>query len=313
VYAFLHGYFSVTRLSHSKNDYDMAVPMTNPEKAVLSRVKEFRMTDGDFARIQKYAMEHTGISLSGQKKEMIYSRLAKRIRLLKLEDFSTYCDLLSDHSEQEISNFVNAITTNLTSFFREEHHFEFLKETVVRDLKEWHQTDGKVRVWSAGCSTGEEPYSIAIALSEAMLNGAQWDIKVLATDLDTCVLKHGSDGVYDVERLEDVPERRVRRFFRHGRKENSNKVYVKDCVRNMISFKQLNLMKDWPMRGKFDVIFCRNVVIYFDKPTQRILFDRYANALRSGGYLFIGHSENLNGVSDRFESLGRTIYRKGLD
>lgn len=288
----------------------MSAPMFNTDKIAAPRAKEFHMSDGDFGRIQKFAMEHTGISLSDQKKEMVYSRLAKRIRVLKLDDFASYCDLLSDHAEQEISNFVNAITTNLTSFFREQHHFDFLKEEVVADLKDWHQTDGKIRVWSAGCSTGEEPYSIAITLSEAMLTGAKWDIKVLATDLDTCVLQHGKEGVYDETRLEDVPDRRVRRWFTHGRNENSNKVHVKDSVRDLISFKQLNLVGKWPMRGEFDVIFCRNVVIYFDKPTQCKLFERYANILRKGGYLFIGHSENLHGVSDRFESLGRTIYRK---
>lgn len=288
----------------------MSAPMFNTDKIAAPRVKEFHMSDRDFQRIQKLAMEHTGISLSDQKKEMIYSRLAKRIRILKLDDFASYCDLLSDHAEQEISNFVNSITTNLTSFFREDHHFDFLKNEVVADLKEWHQTDGKIRVWSAGCSTGEEPYSIAITLSEAMLTGAKWDIKVLATDLDSCVLQHGKEGIYDESRLEDVPAQRVRRWFTHGRKENSSKVHVKDSVRDLISFKQLNLMEKWPMRGQFDIIFCRNVVIYFDKPTQRKLFDRYANILRPGGYLFIGHSENLHGVSDRFESLGRTIYRK---
>lgn len=288
----------------------MSSPKLDIEKPSKQLAKEFRMSDSDFERIRELAKIHTGISLSDHKKEMVYSRLAKRVRTLGLQNFSQYCDLISDHTDQEIGNFVNAITTNLTSFFRENHHFEYLSETIIPELKSRHQTDGRIRIWSAGCSTGEEPYSIAITLSEGLSASGSWDIKVLATDLDSNVLQHASDGIYERSKLSSMSDTRIRRSFEKGSKNNANYVHVKKKVRDLISFKQLNLMGPWPMKGPFDVIFCRNVVIYFDKPTQKKLFDRYAHTLADGGYLFIGHSENLHGLTQRFESLGRTIYRK---
>ena len=257
------------------------------------------------------AIEHTGISLSPQKKEMIYSRLARRIRTLKMENFATYIQHLEKNPDSEMSGFVNAITTNLTSFFREDHHFKYLTSNVFPEIVKKRKTDKRIRIWSAGCSTGEEPYSLAITLLESKLfHTSAWDVRVLATDLDTDVLRHGEQGDYDLTRVEGINSAIRRKWFEPCVDKERKIVHVSDKLKRVITFNQLNLMKKWPMTGKFDVIFCRNVVIYFDKETQKVLFDRYADMLEEGGYLFIGHSESLHAVTDRFESLGRTIYRK---
>ena len=273
--------------------------------------REFEMTDRDFDQIRSLASEFTGISLSEHKKEMVYSRLARRLRALEISEFSDYINYLKSNERQELGNFVNSITTNLTSFFRENHHFEYMKSTVIPELAALHRLDKKIRVWSAGCSTGEEPYSIAMTLAEAHeLSSPSWDIKVLATDLDTSVLSHARIGKYDLNRVEGVDATRRNKWFHHHKMDDKSVFEVSDKIKNRITFNQLNLMNSWPINGRFDVIFCRNVVIYFDKPTQKKLFDRYANLLNEGGYLFIGHSETLHGVTTRFKSLGRTIYRK---
>lgn len=273
--------------------------------------REFPMTDADFIFIRRLAKERTGIELGDHKKEMIYSRIVRRIRALGLADFRTYCDYLSQHAEEELTPFMNAITTNLTSFFREPHHFEFLARTALPELKRRQAASRRLRIWSAGCSTGEEPYSIAITLSQS-LGTERWDARILATDLDTNVLNHGRAGIYGRDRVTGIEPELLKTYFQvqRGNTPEADKYRVKEAVRELIRFNQLNLLEAWPMRGPFDVIFCRNVVIYFSKETQKVLFDRYADILTPGGYLFIGHSESLHGVSRRFEPLGRTIYRR---
>lgn len=276
--------------------------------------REFPMTDKDFEFIRKLAHEHTGIVLTDHKREMIYSRIVRRIRALKLKSFDDYCNYLQSHVGEELTHFINAITTNLTSFFRETHHFEFLRSTVFPELKQKRAKEKRVRGWSAGCSTGEEPYSIAITMAEAF--DSTWDAKLLATDLDSNVLAHAQTGLYVADRVNQIDDQRQQKWFTQEKQptasgsQQDNLYRVKPSLQTMLSFKQLNLLGDWPMKGPFDFIFCRNVVIYFSKETQRILFDRYANMLSSDGYLFIGHSESLHGVTNRFESLGKTIYRK---
>ncbi|MBL4608352.1 MAG: protein-glutamate O-methyltransferase CheR [Pseudomonadales bacterium] len=273
--------------------------------------REFEMTDRDFDQIRSLASEFTGISLSEHKKEMVYSRLARRLRALEISGFSDYISYLKSNEREELGNFVNSITTNLTSFFRENHHFEYLTSTVIPELAVQHKADKKIRIWSAGCSTGEEPYSIAMTLAEAReINSTLWDTKVLATDLDTSVLNHAKNAKYNLNRVEGIDIRKREKWFDHYKNEDKSVFHVSEKIRKNVTFNQLNLMNSWPMTAKFDVIFCRNVVIYFDKPTQRKLFDRYASLLNEGGYLFIGHSETLHGVTTRFKSLGRTIYRK---
>ena len=274
--------------------------------SALPESREFRFTDKNFADIRNLAYEVTGIKLSDHKRNMVYGRLARRLRRLGLDSFDDYCVLIREKSGEEFTEFVNAITTNLTSFFREPYHFDFIKQTVLPELIKTKR-DKRFRCWSAGCSTGEEPYSIAITIADTA-ERQRWDAKILATDLDSNVLEKGQAGVYGIERIETLPEALIKTGFR--RRRNQSTVEVKERFRNLITFKQLNLLAHWPMKGPFDIIFCRNVVIYFDKDTQRILFDKMANLLTPNGYLFIGHSESLHRVSNRFRSLGRTIYQR---
>lgn len=284
----------------------MVAPQLNQKEEFASR--EFPMTDIDFQRIKKVAYQITGITLSDHKKNMIYSRLARRLRQLKFAIFSEYCDLIEQKCSSELTEFTNAITTNLTSFFRENHHFEFLEKELIPELIKKNASSKRIRIWSAGCSTGEEPYSIAMACS-TFKQLSVWDVKILATDLDSNVVKKAKSGIYASEKADGIPEQyRQLLHYENGK----DTVQVKSKVQKLVTFKQLNLLHDWPMKGPFDVIFCRNVVIYFDNDTQRKLFDRYADMLKENGKLFIGHSENLHNVSMRYKSLGRTIYERSV-
>jgi len=281
-------------------------------KTIMAEQKnrEFEFSDANFERIRQFVSEHTGIVLSNAKKDMVYGRLSKRIRKGRFSSFDEFCHAVEtgDHEEQDF--LINAITTNLTAFFRENHHFEYLANTVIPDLVKKKGNNKRIRVWSAGCSTGEEPYSIAITLRESLPNFDQWDVKILATDLDANVVAHGKRGVYRDDRITGLPEARIKRWFKRGRGESADMVKVSPELQQMITFKRLNLLHEWPMSGPFDFMFCRNVVIYFDKDTQRVLFDRYADILAPEAHLFIGHSETLFKVSTRFDSFGNTIYRK---
>jgi len=276
----------------------------------MEKVRDFAFTDKDFEKVRNLVKSHTGISLSDAKKDMVYSRLSRRLRSLELEKFSDYCSLVEGGDDDELIKFTNAITTNLTAFFREDHHFQYLAKTVVPELMKSNIKDRRIRVWSAGCSTGEEPYSLAIALKESIPSFDSWDVKILATDLDSDVLQTAKNGVYKSERIEGLTSARKRNWFLKGKGDNEGTVRVRPELQEMITFKQLNLLREWPTKGPFDFIFCRNVVIYFDKDTQKVLFDRYANVLKSNSHLFIGHSESLFKVSDRFSLLGQTIYKK---
>ena len=272
---------------------------------------EFEFSDRDFQRVRRIINEVAGISLADGKRELVYSRLSRRLRQRGLRRFEDYCDLLETQDDTaELGEFVNALTTNLTSFFREPHHFEFLaRELLPALIRERGFGTRRIRVWSAGCSTGEEPYSIAMVLRET-LPATGWDVKILATDLDSNVLATAGQGVYELSRVKDLPEARLRRWFQKGRGAQTGWVRVAPALRELITFRRLNLMDDWPMRGAFDIVFCRNVVIYFDKPTQRVLFERFADQLVEQGHLFVGHSESLFKVTERFVPLGKTIYQR---
>lgn len=274
--------------------------------------QEFRFTDRDFNFIKKLIAEEAGISLSDAKRSMVYSRLARRLRCLSLQKFSSYCDLLKNGDQGELVNFVNAITTNLTSFFREKHHFDFIASTLIPAWIKTRRDTHRIRIWSAGCSTGEEPYSIAITLLENFPELENWDIKILATDLDTNVVAEAKNGIYDSARIEGLPSAMMKRWFLKRSNGDVNQVKVSPRLQELITFKQLNLHSDWPFKGGFDLIFCRNVVIYFNKDTQRILADRFADNLNDDGFLFLGHSESLFKVSDRFNLVGNTIYSKTM-
>ncbi|PCJ23935.1 MAG: chemotaxis protein CheR [SAR86 cluster bacterium] len=275
-----------------------------------SREQTFEFTETDFKSLREMVLTHTGITLAEHKRDLVYGRLAKRLRALGLTRFCDYCDLLKNDKNNEIEQFTNAITTNLTSFFREKHHFEHLAKDIVPALMDSYRVNNRIRIWSAGCSTGEEAYSIAITLRESIPDIDRRDIRILATDLDSDVIQTGSSGVYSKTRIEALDSERKKRWFKQGSGEQKGKVQVSPELRKLVTFKQLNLMHEWPMRGKFDVVFCRNVVIYFDKPTQKPLFERFANIMRPESTLFIGHSETLNNVSDRFELTGKTVYKK---
>ncbi|HAS82528.1 MAG TPA: chemotaxis protein CheR [Verrucomicrobia bacterium] len=274
---------------------------------------EFDFSDQDFQRVRRIINEVAGISMADSKRELVYGRLAKRLRQRGFQRFSDYCDLLeTGEDEAEQREFVNALTTNLTAFFRELHHFDFLgKELLPTLIRARSLSNRRIRIWSAGCSTGEEPYSIAMVVRET-LPAVGWDVKILATDLDSNVLATAERGVYESNRVKDLSEARLRRWFQKGRNAQSGSVRTAPALRDLITFRQLNLMDDWPMRGPFDVIFCRNVVIYFDKPTQSVLFERFADLLIERGHLFVGHSESLFKVTERFAPLGKTIYQKCL-
>ena len=274
------------------------------EKEFVER--EFPMSERNFKSIQQLAYSHTGITLSSHKKDMIYGRLSRRLRKLDLPDFDAYCELLAENNNQEKIEFVNSITTNLTSFFREEHHFSYLRNEVIPKLQSSNARTRKLRVWSAGCSTGEEPYSIAMVFA-SVSSLSNWDVKILATDLDSNVVGKAKEGVYAVERAESVPQE-YRKYLLFDKAHK--RVKVKDRAKNLITFKQLNLLHEWPMKGPFDIIFCRNVVIYFDTPTQKVLFSRYADIMREGGDLIIGHSESLHNITNLFRLKGRTIYER---
>ena len=277
------------------------------EPSDMEQEREFAFTQKDFQFIRKLIAEQTGISLSEAKSQMVYSRLSRRLRVLKIASFAQYCEFLHHDNSDELTQFVNAITTNLTAFFRENHHFDYLANTLLPKIFST-APHKRVRIWSAGCSTGEEPYSIAITLRENMPKYGGWDIKILATDLDSDVVAKAASGVYQERALNGVSKHRIKQYF--SKSKQSGQLTVNPEIRDLITFKQLNLMNDWPMKGPFDIIFCRNVVIYFNVETQRRLFKRYADMLVNNGHLFIGHSETLFKVSNDFELIGGTIYRK---
>ncbi len=268
---------------------------------------EFELSASEFQAICKSVYRHTGIALSDSKQHLVYSRLARRLRHANMSCFTDYLDLI-EHDATEREEFCNAITTNLTSFFRELHHFEHLAAVVLPALQRSKAQSRKIRIWSAGCSTGEEPYSIAMTLLETLGRMPDWDIRILATDLDSNVLATAQAGVYGQDRFEKMAQSRIDRWF--VRDQQGEKLTANDELKRLISFKRLNLIEPWPVRGPFDVIFCRNVVIYFDRPTQRQIFAQMAALQHAGDHLFIGHSESLNNISSDYKPLGKTMYRR---
>lgn len=266
---------------------------------------EFLFTDSDFSRIRTLIHRRAGIALGEQKRQMVYSRLSRRLRELQLPEFSTYLELLeASRDGEEWQAFINSLTTNLTSFFREAHHFPVLAAHVRKSKQ-------PVTIWCAAASTGEEPYSIAITLIEALGERAS-TARVIATDIDTAVLAKASAGVFTLEQVNRLSTERLRRFFNKGTGSNAGKVRVRPEVAGMVKFSRLNLLDpSWPVKEPVDAIFCRNVMIYFDKPTQKKVLDRFAPLLKPEGLLFAGHSENASLVSPGFKAVGQTVYELG--
>jgi chemotaxis protein methyltransferase CheR len=283
---------------------------TSPAAGRDLQLRKFSFGEEDFAALRELVKTHTGIHLSEQKREMVYGRLSRRLRALGLDSFRAYRALLERGDSDELVQFCNAITTNLTSFFREAHHFQYLREQLLGSRAADARSSRRLRFWSAGCSSGEEPYSLAMTIHEALSDARRWDIKILATDLDTEVLGRGQRGVYEEERVRGLPALRLERFFHRDGGGTSPSYTVTPELRELITFRELNLMHALPMKGPFDAIFCRNVVIYFDKETQRELFARIARLQRPGDVLFLGHSESLYRVSDDYTLVGKTIYRR---
>lgn len=275
----------------------------------LQRLREFAFADEDFEALRRLVKQLTGINLTQQKRELVYGRLSRRLRALGLSSFREYRRLL-DGDSRELVNFCNAITTNLTSFFREAHHFEYLRDHVLLKHAADPYSTRRLRIWSAGCSTGEEPYSIAMTVAETIQDLPKWDIRILATDLDSDVLERARRGVYAPERLAGMSPARAARFFTIKNEGRAAVRRIDPRLADMIAFKQLNLMHHLPMKGPLDVVVCRNVVIYFDKDTQRELFGRVAKLQRPGDLLFLGHSESLFKVTEDYTLIGKTVYKR---
>lgn len=275
----------------------------------------FVLTDEEFRLFQHLVRDQTGINLGDHKRALLCARLSKRLRQHGLTRFQDYYDYLTtlDPDRKELRQMINAITTNKTDFFRERHHFDFLRQVVFPTLRDrWaHTGERGVRVWSAGCATGEEPYTIAIVLKEAMGSSCGWDIRILASDIDTDVLAAADAGIYPEEKIAAIAPELRRRYFERGQEAQEGLVRVKQELRKLITFRTMNLLDThWPIQIRFDCIFCRNVTIYFDKPTQRQVVERFGRYLKDDGFLFVGHSESLFGVSDLYEHAGGTVYRK---
>ncbi len=272
-----------------------------------------RLSDYEFEKISGLVYSICGINLGSGKKELVTARLAKRLNELRLPCYDSYLKFLkNDENGYELFQLIDVITTNVTSFFREIHHFDYIKENLLPVYK--NKSD-KIRIWSAGCSSGEEPYSIAIMLFEELGNVILRDIKILATDISTQILSKAKEASYTKQLIEGVPKQLINKYFdgysaadEFGK--NICMYKLKSDIRNIVRFARLNLMDEWPMKGPFKIIFCRNVMIYFDKSTQEKLVGRYYGLLDKGGHLFIGHSENLSSISHEFKYVQPGVYVK---
>jgi chemotaxis protein methyltransferase CheR len=264
--------------------------------------REFDFTAVDFSRVRKLIYQHAGISLSEAKSDMVYSRIGRRLRTVGYDSFKTYLDHLEqDNNPAEWEAFTNALTTNLTSFFREEHHFPILAEHLIALKK-------PIRIWCSAASTGEEPYTIAMTACEAF-GTMKPPVEIIATDIDTNVIATATRGVYPYERVSKLSDGRRKQFFQKGTGAQEGSVRVRNELRSLISFEQLNLLDEqWALKEQFDAIFCRNVMIYFDKPTQSKILSRFVPLMKSHALLFAGHSENFLYVSNDFHLRGKTVY-----
>ena len=285
--------------------------LTSEQMAATDPDREFAFSEADFRSLSQLAYEQAGIVLADSKKNLVYSRISRRLRALGLTSFRDYRTYLAAHPA-ETESFINSISTNLTKFFRESHHFSHLRKQIAIPFAQSSRSSGgdRLRIWSAGCSTGEEPYTIAVVLKREIADISRRDVKILATDIDTEVVARAARGEYPASVIEDLPKE-YRPFFEGiGDDDVSGNVTLGHEVRSLITFRRLNLLGPWPVKGLFDAIFCRNVMIYFDGPTKATLIDRFTQQIKVGGSLYIGHSESLNGSHPGLELIGRTIYRR---
>jgi chemotaxis protein methyltransferase CheR len=265
--------------------------------------REFNFSSADFERVRKLIYQHAGISLSPVKQDMVYSRLARRLRATGKNTFGEYLDMLEKGGADEWERFVNSLTTNLTSFFREPHHFPIFAEHLQKI-----GSKRPIRIWCSAASTGEEPYSIAITVLETFGANAS-HVSIFASDLDTNVLATAQKGVYSLDRVEKLSPERLKRFFLKGTGTQEGYVSVRPELKRLIEFQRVNLLEpNWPIRGPLDIIFCRNVMIYFDKPTQYKILSRFAPLMQPDGLMLAGHSESFLHAADLFKSMGKTVY-----
>lgn len=277
--------------------------ISNFDESSNDKTREYVFTKEDFERVRKLIYKHAGISLSSGKQNMVYSRLARRLRATGINSFHEYLNYLERGNSEEWEAFTNALTTNLTAFFREQHHFPILEKHVEK-----RKNQNKIQLWCSASSTGEEPYSMAMAMVQAF-NTLTPPVHILATDLDTNVLAKAQLGVYSLDKLEKLPKEKLKQFFLKGKGHHEGSARIRPELRNMITFRQLNLLDDnWPIRGPFDAIFCRNVMIYFDKPTQYKILKKFAPLLAPDGLLFAGHSESFQHAVDLFKLREKTVY-----
>mgnify|MGYP006188035519 FL=1 len=271
--------------------------------------REFEFTDKDFARVRALILKIAGISLAPSKQSMVYSRLARRLRACNQSRFSSYLDALeSNSSNPEWEHFTNSLTTNLTSFYRESHHFDLLK----RQLQSLSR-NARIELWCSAASTGEEPYTMAITAMEAF-NSMNPPVRILATDIDTKVLDHARKGVYRMDQVEKIPDDILRKYFLKGKGESEGLIRVRPEVQALLTFRKLNLMDNvWSLRPGFDAIFCRNVMIYFEKDVQLQILKRFAPLMNPNGLLYAGHSENFAMARDYFTLRGKTVYTVNAD
>lgn len=294
---------STTPAARATGRDDLAAAMA-AGSGPLAQGREFVWTNADFARVQALIYQRAGISLHDGKHAMVYSRLSRRLRDTGYTSFHDYLSWLENHDGPEWQEFVNALTTNLTAFFREQHHFEIFASHLRSKPSgtPWH-------VWCNAASTGEEPYSIVITALETL--GANASFKLTASDIDSRVLATAAEGVYRLDSVKGLSQERLQRFFLRGKASNAGMVRAKPELRRAIEFLSVNLIRDdWPFREPFDVVFCRNVMIYFDAPTQRRVLERIHRVLKPGGMLFVGHAENFSESRDLFTLRGKTVYER---
>lgn len=283
--------------------------MNQPVSAVAA--KDIPFTDADFRQLAGLARAQFGLSLSDSKKPLVYSRLSRRLKARNIPSFPEYLALISSPNENdERLELISALTTNVTSFFRENHHFDTLRQDCLPGLIARAKQGGRVRIWSAGCSSGQEPYSIAATLIDAFPDAPRHNVKILATDIDPQIVRKAKAGQYPKDEKNGMAPNIEKLLFENSDGKTEGLV-VRDIIKRLVTFAELNLISDWPFKGPFDVIFCRNVAIYFDQETQQRLWKRFADYLNTGGYLFIGHSERVTGdASQCLQGVGITSYRK---
>ncbi len=282
----------------------MSVPMKQ------SSAKQYAFSDAEYEELRRIIEQSVGIALASGKRDLVYGRVSRRVRALGLSSFAEYLARLRKGDQAELEELVNAMTTNVTQFFRESHHFDYLRETFLPEMVQRHQRDRVIRIWSAGCSSGEEPYSIAVVMAEFLDAHPGWRAEIWATDVDGAILRQAEEGVYPMESLKDVSQERLRRFFLRGKGVNEGKVRVGKSLREIVQFQRVNLIEPWRIRQSFDAVFCRNVIIYFDRAHKKQVVEGFADHLAPKGHLFLGHSESLHGLTDRYQLIGKTIYRR---